>query len=255
MGMRAMARSIAKAAQAAAAQRTYADIRQTNKRDSRPAGLRRGKQQEDMTMEPTSKQQSFVGKVTRCGLVAVALTVLTVGGLMACADAADPARTSSVGTSTPASSSPTPSAEPETTATPVSIDAPSVPARDGLVITVDALKLQFTVPPALSDLTLAPIDWDPIGVSVGFSTRTLEAMGPPYCGAEHQSLGRLRLSSKLPESADSPMAELVADLPQGSVYYFQPSGPCAGDRTVIDFEGRQIDELRAALDTLAVTGD
>jgi hypothetical protein len=148
------------------------------------------------------------------------------------------------GTPTSAASLTTRSAKPIDT--PVSIDARSAPVADGLLIAVDALQLQFTVPLTLSDLTLARIAPLPNGFAVGFSTRTLEAMEPDWCGAEHSALGWLRLGGD-PTDPE----ELVADLPQGKVYYFRPTGPCAGDRTTIDLEGRQITEFRAALDTIA----
>jgi hypothetical protein len=160
-------------------------------------------------------------------------------------DAADSEPASPAGTPTSAASLTTRSAKPGPTDTPVRIDARSAPVADGLLIAIDALQLQFTVPLTLSDLTLARIAPLPAGFAVGFSTRTLEAMEPD-CGAGHSALGWLRLGGD-PTDPE----ELVANLPQGNVYYFRPTGPCAGDRTTIDLEGRQITEFRAALDTIA----
>jgi hypothetical protein len=97
-------------------------------------------------------------------------------------DAADSEPASPAGTHTSAASLTTRSAKPGPIDTPVSIDARSAPVADGLLIAVDALQLQFTVPLTLSDLTLARIAPLPAGFAVGFSTRTLEAMEPD-CGA------------------------------------------------------------------------
>jgi hypothetical protein len=47
-----------------------------------------------------------------------------------------------------------------------------------LLIAIDALQLQFTVPLTLSDLTLARTAPLHSGFAVGFSARTLEAMEP-----------------------------------------------------------------------------
>jgi hypothetical protein len=47
-----------------------------------PAELRRGEQQEGMTMEFTSKKQSFVGKFVRFGAVGIAVAAVVLTGLI-----------------------------------------------------------------------------------------------------------------------------------------------------------------------------
>lgn len=131
--------------------------------------------------------------------------------------------------------------------TPSSSPTPSVAAQSEPVITVGELQIQFTVPDTLGDLTVTPFG-PPYEGTVGFSTSSLEAMGQ-RCASNDRALGAFHVGGD-----QLLLDELVAEFPNGSLYYNRPQGPCSEEATAQDLQSQQIDEFWAALTTVTYIG-